>query len=113
MKILLEKIIKTCLERGISVELVLKGEEISYKIEGFSKTGTAHLYIEDDAIICETRYGRKDHILSFKDLVFVAFEWYENYKCEIPFEKPDESWTETCKKYNLIESSEDDEYLSF
>lgn len=50
------------------------------------------MYVEDDEVICETRYDQKDHILCFNDLVLVAKCWYESYKDRAPFEEPEEEW---------------------
>lgn len=93
MKTMLEKIIKECANYGIPVDVVLaKDGSISYRVKGFSKSGEALIGIEEDYIYCRTRYDRIDHILTFHDLAFIAYEWYEDYKDRSPFEEPESYW---------------------
>ena len=63
------------------------------------------MYIENNAIICETRYDQKDHVLSFKDLTYIAYEWYDNYKDRKPFGEPDVNWKSAFEYYRFIEIS--------
>ncbi len=93
MKLMLEKIVENCLKYGINVETTLaEDNSIAYVVDGFSKSGTALLYVGDDAVICETRYDRIDHVLTFNDLAYIAYEWFCNYKDREPFDKPDPKW---------------------
>lgn len=92
MKIMLDKIIEECTNRNIKVYIERKDDGIAYRVMGFSKSGSALLYIEDEVLICETRYGQKDHIINFNDLALVAIHWYENYKDREPFNYPEEEW---------------------
>lgn len=102
MRLLLENIIKICLEEGISVQtdLAIDGS-ISYIVKGFSKSGEANLYVDGDAVVCKTRYDRIDHVLTFKDLAYIAYEWYVNYKDREPFNNPDPGWGEVFEKYGI------------
>jgi len=99
MKILLDKIIEECTNRNIKVSIERKDDEIAYRVMGFSKSGSALLYVEDETLICETRYGQKDHIMTFKDLSTVAMHWYENYKDREPFKYPEEEWEPVFKTF--------------
>ena len=72
MKKMIEKIIKECNDYGIEVSTENRNGEIAYRVNGFSKSGSALLYVEDDVIICETRYDQKDHIITFIDLALIA-----------------------------------------
>ena len=92
MKIMLDRIVEECANRNIKVSVESKGGEIAYKVMGFSKSGSALLYIEDEVIVCETRYGQKDHVMTFKDLATVAMHWYEDYKDREPFKHPEDEW---------------------
>lgn len=99
MKILLDRIVEECVNRSIKVSVASRGGEVAYRVVGFSKSGSALLYIEDGYLICETRYSQKDHILSFKDLATVAIHWYENYKDREPFESPEDEWKPVFKEF--------------
>ena len=95
MKNILNSIIEECAERNIPVNISKHSSgKICYEIHGFSKSGTATLYINKNKIICETRYDNKEEIDSFYDLSLVALEWYMNYKDRNPFEHPAEYWAE-------------------
>ena len=101
MKTLLENIVKECLENNLKVSTETIDGEIAYRVEGFSKSGNALIYVGEDAITCETRYGQKDNIITFNDLVLVAKSWYENYRDRTPFEKPEPEWLPLLSKvYN-------------
>ena len=99
MKEVLESIVKECVERGIVVMTDIHNGEISYKVMGFSKSGEALLYVDGDEIICETRYGQKDHILTFDDLALVAKCWYEMYRDREPFKDVEPEWREVLGYY--------------
>lgn len=102
MKLLLEKIVKDCLEAGINVETQLMPDgEFGYNVSGFSKSGTALLYVEGEAVICKTRYDNIDHVLTIKDLAYIAHRWYDNYKDREPFENPDPNWKILFDKFRI------------
>jgi hypothetical protein len=92
MKEMLENIITKCVEYGIPVATDSKDGLLAYRVSGFSKSGEAFLYATEDAVVCETRYNRVDHVLTFKDLAYIAYEWFENYKDREPFDKEDPKW---------------------
>lgn len=92
MKEMLNKIIDKCYDNKLKVSVEKRDEEYAFRVEGFSKSGSALLYVDGDEIICETRYGQKDHLLTFDDLVLVAKSWYENYRDRTPFEHPEPEW---------------------
>lgn len=96
MKEMLEQIIEECTLRGLKVSVEGKGV---YRVDGFSKSGNALLYVEDDEIICETRYGQKDHVLTFRDLALVAKQWYEAYRDREPFQNVEPEWQPILKEY--------------
>ena len=76
----LSEFIKDLIKRGILVSGVsIRNEELAYDINGFAKSGTGTLFIEDGKIKLETRYKRIDIIESLSDLVDVAFEWDYGY----------------------------------
>ena len=118
MKLLLEKIVKECLESGIKVQTeIMPDGELGYKVDGFSKSGEAFLYVEGEAVVCKTRYDRIDHVLTFRDLAYIAHEWYENYKDRTPFENPDPKWKIVFERLNIdyfdVSRVSDDEDLPF
>lgn len=95
MKDILQSIIEECAKREIPVSLTKNSSgKICYEVSGFSKSGTATLFIDKGKIICETRYQTLDEIESFHDLALVAYEWYVNYKNRTPFEFPEKYWAE-------------------
>ncbi len=109
MKELLEIIIKDCLAEGIKVQSELAQDgSIAYRIDGFSKSGEALLYAEENAVVCKTRYDRIDHVLTLRDLAYVAWSWYDNYKDREPFQSPDPNWEKVFKKLNIGKKSEID-----
>ena len=72
----LNEFVKDLIKRGIYVSGVsIRNEELAYDINGFAKSGTGTLFIEDGKIKLETRYKRIDTIESLSDLVDVAYEW--------------------------------------
>ena len=76
----LSEFIKDLIKRGILISGVsIRNEELAYDIDGFAKSGTGTLFIEDDKIKLETRYNRIDIIESLSDLVDVAYEWDYGY----------------------------------
>ena len=76
----LNEFVKDLIKRGILVSGVsIRNEELAYDINGFAKSGTGTLFIEDGKIKLETRYKRIDIIESLSDLVDVAFEWDYGY----------------------------------
>ena len=95
MKEALDQIIAECAERHIPVKVVPAGRNrIAYEISGFSKSGTALVYIQKDKVLCETRYQNIEEIENFHDLALVALEWYLNYRERTPFEEPEPYWAE-------------------
>ena len=76
----LSEFVKDLIKRGILVSGVsIRNEELAYDINGFAKSGTGTLFIEDGKIKLETRYKRIDTIESLSDLVDVAYEWDYGY----------------------------------
>ena len=72
----LSEFIKDLIKRGILVSGVsIRNEELAYDINGFAKSGTGTLFIEDGKIKLETRYKRIDTIESISELVDVEYEW--------------------------------------
>ena len=119
MKEMLETIVEECTDRGLKVSVEGKGV---YKVDGFSKSGNALLYVEGDEIICETRYGQKDHVLSFFDVALVAKQWHEAYKDREPFQKIEPEWEpifnahfqyDSSQNSSTIDLSLDDDDLPF
>lgn len=95
MKEKLDQIISECAKRCIPVKVVhAGGNKLAYEVSGFSKSGTALVYIQKGKILCETRYQNIEEIDSFHDLALVALEWYLNYKDRSPFEEPESFWAE-------------------
>ena len=76
----LSEFVKDLIKRGIYVSNVsIRNEELAYDINGFAKSGTGTLFIEDDKIKLETRYNQIDTIESLSDLVDVAYDWDQVY----------------------------------
>lgn len=76
--------------------------QIGFEISGFSKSGNITLYEEDDKIICLARYGERDEIEEYDDLVHVAYSWYSRYKDREPFSSPPSQWVEDFLRLGLI-----------
>lgn len=88
MNILSHPAVSQLVENNVSFE-VENGEVV---LHGFSKSGTARLRLQDDVLVCHTRYDRHDVIEHFDDIVNVAYDWWVNYRDRSPFEAPDERW---------------------
>lgn len=102
MKEMLENIVKECIGNRIPVETTAAEDgSLAYKVSGFSKSGEALLYATEDAVVCETRYNRVDHVLTFRDLAYIAYEWFCNYKDREPFDKPDPKWEIVFREMNI------------
>ncbi len=114
MKDMLENIVNKCIKYGISVITDVKNDSLAYRVSGFSKSGEALLYATEDAVVCETRYNRVDHVLTFKDLAYIAYEWYMNYKDREPFDKVDPNWAVVFSDFKIgSKESLNDDYLPF
>ena len=106
----LEDLIKETLKHGIpvvGVELAPKdGKGFAYEIDGFSKSGTAKVYQnEEGIIICKTRYDQYDMIETFGDLAAIAFEWNAEYCDREPFGW-DSNWLPVFEKYGWVKVHE-------
>ena len=76
----LSEFVKGLIKRGIYVSNVdIRNEELAYDINGFAKSGTGTLFIEDGKIKLGTRYNQIDTIKSLSDIVDVAYEWDYGY----------------------------------
>jgi len=106
MNEMLESIIDKCYKNNLDVLIEDKDGELAARVKGFSKSGSALLYVDGEEIICETRYGQKDHLLTFNDLVLVAKSWYENYRDRTPFENPEPEWKPLLEKVYDFNDSE-------
>ena len=105
-----EDLVKECLSNGICVSGVglIKDEDegkenLTYIINGFSKSGTAEIYQKDDYIMCKTRYNTYDVINSFEDLAEVAFDWNSGYCDREPFGW-DRNWLPIFEKYGWVKT---------
>lgn len=106
MKTALSSIVIRSLKNGaqVTAELAPDKENIAYSISGFSKSGSALLYIKDEKIVCSTRYGQIDYIHEWEDLVVVAFDWWKDYK-DRGYNLPDE-WRKEFIACNFIKESD-------
>ena len=69
----LSEFVKDLIKRGILVSGVsIRNEELAYDINGFAKSGTGTLFIEDGKIKLETRDKRIDTIEYLSVFVDVA-----------------------------------------
>lgn len=117
----LEKIIKDCYLNHISITGVgihnddqlysNHHDDYLFKINGFSKSGVAEIFIENDKIICKTRYEKKDVIENFRDLAFIALQWYMDYKDSSPFETPDLNWAKVWENFGLVTIKTETKYI--
>lgn len=106
----LEELVTEVLKRGIlvvGVELAPEdGKGLAYEIDGFSKSGTAKVYQnEEGIIICKTRYNTFDTIETFEDLASVAFRWNANYCDRKPFGW-DSNWLPVFEKHGWVKVHE-------
>lgn len=109
MYILFENLILECLRNKILCTGVGLSEEggMFFEFDGFSKSGTAKLYMKNHEIICETRYNTIDIIENFKDFAYVAYTWQRNYMDRIPFNGWDKHWLPIFRKYGWVEDDND------
>ena len=103
-----EDLVKECILNGICVSGVSliedEGKEnLTYIIDGFSKSGTAEIYQKDDYIMCKTRYNTYDVINSFEDLAEVAFDWNSGY-CDREHFGWDNNWLPIFEKYGWVKT---------
>jgi hypothetical protein len=102
----IEDLVWDCLNHGIRVVGVgIKGDGLSYDIDGFSKSGTATLYEEDGAFFLESRYNQIDEIESFEDIAAVAYDWNLGYCDREPFGW-DARWLPVFQKLGWVDVEE-------
>ena len=103
----LEELVKTIIKNGIcvsSVDYDSENDSLVYGVTGFAKSGLGELYTEKNGdIMCRTRYGKVDKINTFKDLVFVAYEWNRDYQHEYGW---NEQWIPHFESAGLIKTKE-------
>ena len=76
----LEELVKELIQNGIYIRDVgIKGDGLSYDIQGFAKSGFGTLYQEDGVLKLETRYNQVDEIESLDDIISVAYGWDRGY----------------------------------
>lgn len=104
MYIKFENLILECLRNNILCKGVGLSEEggMVFEFDGFSKSGTAKLYIKNHEIVCETRYNTIDIIESFEDFAHVAYRWGNDYLDRYPFNSWDRQWLPIFKKYGWV-----------
>ena len=103
----LEELVGCVLKNGIHINEVRYDEvndTLVYCVTGFSKSGIGELYVADNGdVMCKTRYGQKDKIDTFDDLVRVAYGWN---KCYCNSYGWDEQWIPHFEKAGLIKTNE-------
>lgn len=100
----LQEISNECAFRGIKVTVTSgPDKQLAYEIDGFSKSGTAMIYVKGQKILSHTRYDTIDEIESFHDLSLVALEWFLNYRNRTPFEEPHLKWAEYWVEAGIME----------
>jgi len=89
MKKLLDIIIE-CSKKGIPSHTGWDEENKSlcFDVDGFSKSGTATLFVKDKEVYSKTRYGQEDKIDNFDDLASIAWDWYIQYSDREVFKNP-------------------------
>jgi hypothetical protein len=91
----MNEIIEELLKKGINTILEYdKGTNKNvYYLDGFYKSGTVKLMEECDGLYALQRYGDRDKIESFRDLVHLNFVWWNRSKEHFDgWAKPDPKW---------------------
>ena len=81
----LKGLVIECLKHGVpitDVEYNSKNNELEYSLQGFSKSGTGVLTVNNEGeIVLKTRYNTVDIVESFEDIANVAKRW-QGYRPE-------------------------------
>lgn len=97
-----DEIILKTVKNNIPVTIKWKDNRLMYEIPGFSKSGTIDLYQEDEIYWTVGRYNTKKQIEDFRDLVFLAYCWWLDYKDRSPFENPNGYWKNLMIEYGFL-----------
>lgn len=99
-----QEILRKCADKAYNW-LELSNKKIGFQINGFSKSGTATLWEEDDGkIVCQTRYDQIDYIEEYDDIVRVAFDWYSSYSDRDGYSEPSSYWVDDFLRLGLIKT---------
>lgn len=101
--LLTHPIILECIDRGLTLE-VSKGQ---IKLDGFYKSGSVLLKIDHlGNLIAESRYSQVDKIESFRDLVQLNYDWWENSRKRYDgWKVPDSAWCDFLIEFEFVQKS--------
>lgn len=93
---------------GIPVELVRDERSptgISYKIDGFYKSGSVLLIPQlDGSMLARARYNEETRLHDFRDLVSLNYDWWTRSKARYEgWAAPDAGWVEWMIEFGWIE----------
>lgn len=90
----MHSIILEMLDKGFQFNLYKKEEKMYFQLEGFYKSGTVDLHVDDNGeLIAESRYNKKEVITSFDDMVALNYDWWSSSKDRADFwQTPNEKW---------------------
>ena len=109
---ILDSIIEKCNEFSIPITVDLSPYgTVAYRISGFSKSGEALIYsrYDDLCVVCETRYGQQDDLLTFYDLAYVAHDWFLKYRDREPFTKAEPYWEKVFEELRIGKRNDPDD----
>lgn len=101
-------IIEELLKNEIPVKMRWEEGRICYELEGFSKSGFVMLVPvnskEDPNLlfVCKQRYNKESDIVDLRDIVFVNYCWWLDYKDREPFQNPDPIWLPLLIQFGFI-----------
>lgn len=104
----IEEIIKELIQNGINVSGVsIRNNELAYTIDGFAKSGSGTLFLENGKMILETRYNQLDEVFSTEDVSNIAYHWDKDYSFSSNYPKTNfvtekNPWYKLYEKYDFV-----------
>lgn len=105
--------------RVVTVDVDSDGNLNTIVLNGFSKSGTGIITLENDTVYCRTRYNQVDTFSFdsanvdqvFEGIAYVAWGWYISFKNREPFGQPAQEWVPNWLDYGLIAKVETPTYV--
>lgn len=104
----LQELIIELLKEGVLInEVKLKQIDnltcLSYRIDGFYKSGGVDLYETSDGIFAEARYNEINQIESIDDLISLNYTWWQRSKERYDgWTNPDSKWINLLLRKGLV-----------
>lgn len=94
----IHKLILEMVDKGLTLGFSKEG----FSLEGFYKSGKVLFTVKDEnTLICVQRYGEKEVITSFDDVVYLNHKWWEKSKPR-GWTTPDSFWEKEFKRLSLV-----------